>query len=1059
MVGSGSTDADLLGRLRLALAERYAVERVLGQGGSAVVCLAQDLRHSRPVAIKVLRPEIAMLIGRDRFLNEIETVARLQHPLILPLYDSGEADGLLYFVMPYVQGDSLRDLLEREKQLSVEDAVGIARDVASALEFAHARGVIHRDIKPENIMLFGGSAVVADFGIARVLSAAGDPRATEGGLALGTPLYMSPEQAAASGDVDARSDQYALACVLYEMLGGMPPFTGISPSDVLAHHVHQQLRPISELRSSVPPRLALALSRALAKLPADRFAAVADFAAAIGTPSGEHGPVLRRPARWVGAGALLAAALFLVLRARGPQLDPRYYFVPPFEQQDTLAPRLLTADNCAMYLRESLKHWRGLNVVDGLRTADILGREEALPLAVASALRQARMLGAGRLILGTVSREDTLFRVRALLYDVGHPQRALTEQRVLIGRNATTEELAVRFEDLADSLVAATAGERTPTSAPAVFGTRSLDALLALTSADSALYAWNLVLADSGFRTARDRDPGYAYAWLRVAQVAQWRGMEPRSYAADADRALALATHLPSGDSAHAAALAAMGAGRYADACATYRDLTRRAPDDVLAWFGLGDCLARDRAVVRDPASPSGWRFRASYREAIGAFTHALRSAPSVYRVWQGPAYDRLSRMLFTAPDKIRGGRPESPDTGLFGAFPGLDHDTLAFVPYPLPAVQVGSEGTDPPRMADAIGRNRDTLLALTATWIEAFGASPEAWVARARALESSGFVLDRPGGGPSALEAVHRASGLHPSPELRRELEVAEFRLLLKRGEFAAAADAADRISAAHEDTTPSAPLAGVLALRGRIGASATALGEALPDTVLLDTGRPVALAGEVRRQAGRLQAFASFELPADSVRALARQVSQSAASYFPSPQRAAATWAVLRVPLGIAYEVLKDVVRGSGPADGDYVLAWRLRLDAGDTAGVRAAMRAQDARRERIEILPGEVDIEATFNEARIALLLGDTAGATVHLDRSLTALPKLNPRLLDRVPSAAALVRAMALRAELAARAGDRATARHWAQTVRILWRGADPALAPALSRMQELSPGPN
>src|SRR2546428_12474506 len=221
---------DLLAVLRDALADRYAVERERGGGGMAMVSLAEDLKHRRPVAIKVLHPELAAAVGADRFLREIEIAARLQHPHILPLYDSGTAGGFLYYVMPYVEGESLRDRLEREKQLPLEDTLRIAGEVAGALAYAHSHGVVHRDIKPENVMLSGGTAVVTDFGIARAVTAAGDARQlTQTGTGIGTPAYMSPEQATGSAEIDGRGDQYSLACVVYEMLVGEPPFTGPTP--------------------------------------------------------------------------------------------------------------------------------------------------------------------------------------------------------------------------------------------------------------------------------------------------------------------------------------------------------------------------------------------------------------------------------------------------------------------------------------------------------------------------------------------------------------------------------------------------------------------------------------------------------------------------------------------------------------------------------------------------------------------------------------------------------------------------------------------------------------
>lgn len=276
--------AELLDTLRDALADRYALERELGRGGMATVFLAQDLKHRRKVAIKVLHPEIASAIGPERFLREIEIAAQLQHPHILPLYDSGEAAGYLYYVMPFVEGESLRDRLNREKQLPQEDVVKITSEVASALGYAHSREIIHRDIKPENIMLSGGSAVVADFGIARAASAVEQQQLTQTGTVIGTPLYMSPEQGTGS-DIDGRSDEYSLACVVYEMLVGEPPFTGPNVQSIIARHSMATVSPPSIVRVSIPETMEAALLRALEKVPADRFPTVVMFAEALAAPS------------------------------------------------------------------------------------------------------------------------------------------------------------------------------------------------------------------------------------------------------------------------------------------------------------------------------------------------------------------------------------------------------------------------------------------------------------------------------------------------------------------------------------------------------------------------------------------------------------------------------------------------------------------------------------------------------------------------------------------------------------------------------------------------------
>jgi serine/threonine-protein kinase len=273
--------ADIIAALTAALADRYRIERELGAGGMATVYLAQDLKHDRQVAIKVLRPELAAVIGADRFLAEIKTTAHLQHPHILPLFDSGVAEGFLYYVMPVVEGESLRDRLEREKQLPIPDAVRIAIEVAGALDYAHRHGVIHRDIKPENILLHDGRALVGDFGIALAASKAGSTRMTETGMSLGTPQYMSPEQAMGEREITARSDVYALGCVVYEMLCGEPPFGGPTAQAIVAKVLTEEPPRLLPRRHTIPPNVEAAVLIALEKLPADRFATPAEFATAL----------------------------------------------------------------------------------------------------------------------------------------------------------------------------------------------------------------------------------------------------------------------------------------------------------------------------------------------------------------------------------------------------------------------------------------------------------------------------------------------------------------------------------------------------------------------------------------------------------------------------------------------------------------------------------------------------------------------------------------------------------------------------------------------------------
>ena len=272
-------------RVTAAVAGRYRIERHIGEGGMATVYLARDLKHDRKVAVKVLRPELAAVLGAERFVQEIKTTANLQHPHILPLFDSGEADGFLYYVMPFIDGETLRDKLNRETQLSIDEAVRITTELADALDYAHRNQVIHRDIKPENILLHDGRPMVADFGIALAVSAAAGGRMTETGLSLGTPHYMSPEQATAEKDVTNRSDIYSLGSMMYEMLTGSPPHVGSSAQQIIMKIVTEEAQPVTSVRKSVPPNVAAAVSQSLEKLPADRFDSAAKFAAALTNPT------------------------------------------------------------------------------------------------------------------------------------------------------------------------------------------------------------------------------------------------------------------------------------------------------------------------------------------------------------------------------------------------------------------------------------------------------------------------------------------------------------------------------------------------------------------------------------------------------------------------------------------------------------------------------------------------------------------------------------------------------------------------------------------------------
>jgi serine/threonine-protein kinase len=359
-----------LGRLRERLAGRYEIEQEIGRGGMATVYRARDTHHERPVALKVLHPELAASLGAERFQREIRLAARLQHPHILGVYDSGEADGYLWFAMPFAEGESLRDRLSRERQMPVADATRICREVALALDYAHRHGVIHRDIKPENILLIDGQAMLADFGIARALGTAGGDALTGTGMSIGTPAYMSPEQAAGDGNIDARTDIYSLGCVLYEMLAGEPPFAGPSLQAVMARVMTESPRTLDTVRQAVPRQLAEVVQQAMAKVPADRPATAGDLARLIestATMPAIGAIPAPRPFRW----ALLAAAVIVVAavgtlatmrwRSAAVPIGERRVAVLPFENEGSADDEYF-ADGMTDEVRSRLSAIRGLRI-------------------------------------------------------------------------------------------------------------------------------------------------------------------------------------------------------------------------------------------------------------------------------------------------------------------------------------------------------------------------------------------------------------------------------------------------------------------------------------------------------------------------------------------------------------------------------------------------------------------------------------------------------------------------------------------------------------------------
>lgn len=571
------------------LRDRYVLERELGHGGMATVYLAHDLRHNRPVAFKVLHPDLAATLGPERFLREIRLAARLQHPHLLSVHDSGETSGQLWFTMPFVEGETLRDRLRRERQLPVEDAVRITQEVADALDYAHRHGVIHRDIKPENILLTERHALVGDFGIARALAGDEAARLTETGIAVGTAAYMSPEQATGEREIDRRTDVYSLGCVLYEMLVGEPPFTGPSAQAIIAKRLTQAPTPVRVLRDGVPASVEQALSRALARLRADRFATAAEFLSALTGTAGPSIPRLSKPrrhARWKAAAVILGVAgaglavWLLWARWQPParaavaspaDLNPRNIAVLYFDDMSGRGSLRYLADGLTEDVIDELSQVRPLDVIS--KNGILPYRETGTPVDSI-----ARAMDAGTVLAGSVEELEERVRINVRLIDGAsgadfrRASFAVTKSDLLAGRDSLVRQVA---DFLRQRL-----GEEIRVRRQ-LEGTRSADAWALVQRAevrrkradslkvagDTADASRELAAADSQLARAGSLDPAWAEPLVIRGLIAytnsRSRGTEPEFARPWIQRGLVYAEKALALDPENADALESRGSLRY----------------------------------------------------------------------------------------------------------------------------------------------------------------------------------------------------------------------------------------------------------------------------------------------------------------------------------------------------------------------------------------------------------------------------------------------------------------------------------------------------------------
>jgi Protein kinase domain len=822
----------------------------------------------------------------------MRVTAHLQHPNIVPLYDSGVLEGVPFYVMPFIDGESLRARIDREKQLSLPEALRITREAAGALAYAHANGVVHRDIKPENILLSDGHALIADFGIAHAMKEAVGDRLTASGLAIGTPAYMSPEQAAGGDDVDGRSDIYSLGCVAFEMLAGIPPFVGPTPQAVIARRLAADAPPVQELRATVPSAVSDAIARALERVPADRWATGEEFGRALDESAlvyGRRKPTERwfeqKPVRW-GIAALCIIAVGAVAASR------------------------------------------------------------ALPTA---------------------------------------------SRRVALAKQAIT---GLRFEEARHELNLAV--KRDPTNAEA-----------------------NLWLAQVGAVLEPDSAP----EWRHAARVAN---------GSDA--------HLDSLGSLRARALLALADGRIGDACNALHHVTAAAPADFAAVLTLADCVAADDVVVRNASSPSGWLYRNSMQEAVQLYLQLLREYPT-----EAPArpmvYRRLADHLFTTPTEYRSGRAIDDPSILFGAFAGLQGDTLVFVPYPLSQLQVGGSGAEASVTVAGLVRERAILRAVALQWARDFPGDPAAHTHLAEALESSGEVSTTVPTGLSALAEVDSARRLFGRRVLTADLLHA--RLLLKDGQFAGARAAAESLLTTWSSSvpTPADSLLGVATVIGRL-AQALDLGRTMTPlyTIALANGLRYQVPPPLARAASDFSTYTTLGAPVDSILALRHRVDNLVQSYTTITERDIVRDALLGRASSMAAPTVGSAVVDDIHSRGNYLIDLEQRLGRGDRSGILADIRRLSHLRRGL--WAGATSIDATYIESWVRASAGDTAGALRQLDETLDALASGSNEILADPVYAGTLPRLMELRVDLSPIIDTRRA--HWASAVCDLWSDADGSL---------------
>ena len=1021
---------DLFNALQAALAPQYRLERELGRGGMGVVFLATDTTLDRPVAIKAVHPELAAhpSIAR-RFLAEARTVARLRHPNIVAVHAAGTTEGLLYYVMDQVEGESLRERLTREGRLDPDIASHIVADVAAALDAAGGAGVVHRDVKPENVLLdqASGRAMLADFGIARAMAAESGTSSTGEGMAVGTPVYMSPEQAAGE-EIDTRSDLYALGVVAYEMLAGQPPFQGPNRV-VVSKHIAERPVPIERVRPETPRPLASAVMRALEKQPGDRWQRGEEFRHALSVER----PELPRRAAWrrraAGAGAAaalvaIAATVALTRREPGPPsgVNPRHsILVLPFDnlREDRSVDWL--RDGSVSMLGLNLSQWNDLNVVDHERLHDLLARHDLKPgddVGLEMARRLAREAGVWTVVLGDFAQAGDSLHLAARVYDVASGRRvdvARVDDRTGADVRPVFDQLAAKLLDLSGAPNEVRIGVARATTA-------SLEAYRAYLSGVEQLNRWDLAGAERDLRQAIRIDTTFGLAYYKLALTRGWLVGTGDSIADGAIiRATAYSANLPAHERTIINAYRAFLTSDFVDARSSYQQLLARDPSDADAWYGLGEAWFHDT---------TGTNQAPAWTQAIRAFRRSLVLDPD-YAL----AYEHVQAMLSTASA-----------VHPYYALVAADSFALAQAPD-------GRDLLDSTTTAAAARRARAEGLATARRWV-----ATQPTTLRAHGALVDAYVVS--GNFGAALAEVDR---FRQTPPAHPELPFVEARIRFASGDVDRAAmelrGALDTVAPQDFRTyegTPTvvgdiAAAANVFAFQGDLARAAKTidLADQVRREVIREPGREgTGPAGETWRRMALSELYGATGVPTASL----RQVWQSAAEAVrmgPTDDRVHQAHSGASAAIGLF----------TGPAaDSSAIAEYRtltgealtkevralLALSRGDSAAARRALAEPDSGRMKSMYLAYSRPLAA-----QAYYLLGD-------YHATLRSLEEFQPEAL-RIGSFDSrwgmLGRVRLLRAAAFERLGRRAEARQEYRDVLGQWRTADPALQPFVRQAQQ------